>query len=52
MELRNVPLKANFTIENTLDDELLKSNLAMDVFVLVMASPIKVVPLNNGSFVN
>lgn len=53
MELRNVPSKRLISsIENTLDDELKKSNLAYGRFRnshgLV---PIKVVPLNCGSFV-
>ena len=53
MELRNVPSKRLISsIENTLDDELKKSNLAYGRFRNSNGlAPIKVVPLNNGSFV-
>ena len=53
MELRNVPSKRLISsIENTLDDELKKSNLAYGRFRNSNGlAPIKVVPLNCGSFV-
>ena len=52
MELRNVPSKRLISsIENTLDDGLKKSNLAYGRFRNSNGlAPIKVVPLNNGSF--
>ena len=53
MELKNSPSKGLISsIENTLDDELKKCNLAYGRFRNShRLAPIKVVPLNDGSFV-